>query len=702
MRGLDRYSLVFASLVGLFLGLYLYGVKRVDPTFVDWMMGGDAATYYLSWQFLRAEPWSYPLGLINNYTYPFATSIVFADAVPIVAIFLKLFDSVLPANFQYHGALVLINFMLQGLFACLLVRQFTDKFPEQIIGVCFFLLMPVFILRSWGHVPISFHWIILGSIYFYVIQHSRNKVFLWSLLLIFSSGINFYIFTMAFSIYAFYLIKMFLVDKSRRYFFLVGWPLTTLAMSYIVMHAIGYFVIGVEGAQSGNFGFYSMNLLSYFSPTMRGEIDFFPSVFINSYKPAILGQYEGYNYPGAGILFLVVSGFVIWALITKLHISMKYLPLLGLMLILTIFAISNTIVWGDRVLFRIPIPDILYEKLTTFRSSGRFFWIVSYLLLLFSYVAVVKKLSRFFSITLLSIALTIQVIDLYPNLTKINHQFWNRLANYQWQTPLKSEDWDKLLSQYKHIAFMPAKRHHNNYVPFALYAVNNGKTFNVGYVARGQDRNPNSRAETQAFFNGEYKPDTLYILPDLQISDAIKYDDSVTSGLLDNYLVVAPEFKEPGSLTDLQRENYLRLDDIFTLSQNKIIIISVRDEATRKLPKSFIDLASQRGSQISTLTYRGSYGAIFDGDKLVNEQLAENKSTNFRHLLDSYSIDVISGGKNTGNLSKIVINDVDYSKNKRGLNIVTIDKETREILSYSFDTHLGYTLVSAGQKFTLH
>ena len=57
--------------------------------------------------------------------------------------------------------------------------------------------------------------------------------------------------------------------------------------------------------------------------------------------------------------------------------------------------------------------------------------------------------------------------------------------------------------------------------------------------------------------------------------------------------------------------------------------------------------------------------------------------------IDGRNVLVESKTLNTGNESKIVIGNTDYSKNFRGLNFVVIDKENGEIVdTVAFDTHV--------------
>ncbi|MCD8287046.1 MAG: hypothetical protein LUD50_07475 [Clostridia bacterium] len=83
-----------------------------------------------------------------------------------------------------------------------------------------------------------------------------------------------------------------------------------------------------------------------------------------------------------------------------------------------------------------------------------------------------------------------------------------------------------------------------------------------------------------------------------------------------------------------------------------------------------------------------SYIAIIDCGKIVFEQLSDEKIEEVITIED-FSIDVTSAALNVGNIAQILINGIDYAVNKRGFNIVAIDKVERRILDSAYiDMHL--------------
>jgi len=99
------------GLMGFVVFTLTYGLKVVDPTNIEWLLGGgDIKQHYLGWEFFRREDWSFPLGAIHQLAYPYGVSVTYTDSIPLMAIPFKLFSSVLPEHFQYLGIWGLLSY----------------------------------------------------------------------------------------------------------------------------------------------------------------------------------------------------------------------------------------------------------------------------------------------------------------------------------------------------------------------------------------------------------------------------------------------------------------------------------------------------------------------------------------------------------------------------------------------------------------
>ena len=95
------------ALLGALVFVVLYGVRVLDPACVDWILNDpspDPSQHYLGWVFYRRSAVRLPyIGANYSAVYPFRTSIVFTDSIPLLAVLGKLLGPLLPARFQYFG-----------------------------------------------------------------------------------------------------------------------------------------------------------------------------------------------------------------------------------------------------------------------------------------------------------------------------------------------------------------------------------------------------------------------------------------------------------------------------------------------------------------------------------------------------------------------------------------------------------------------
>jgi hypothetical protein len=170
---------------------------------------------------------------------------------------------------------------------------------------------------------------------------------------------------------------------------------------------------GYLTAASQNFadyGLYSLNLASPFVP--------FPNTFLGrmlgTTTPTIAGiyQWEGGCYLGAGVFVL---GLACVPLVRNPVARLKkHAPLVTLLALTTLYAISNRIGFGSHELVTIPLPEKIVGLLSIFRGSGRFAWVSVYVLIAFLITLVVKGYSQRVSTAVLVGAALLQLLDVAP------------------------------------------------------------------------------------------------------------------------------------------------------------------------------------------------------------------------------------------------------------------------------------------------
>ena len=116
----------------------------------------------------------------------------------------------------------------------------------------------------------------------------------------------------------------------------------------------------------------------------------------------------------------------------------------------------------------------------------------------------------------------------------------------------------------------------------------------------------------------------------------------------------------------------------------KDFIISVKDEATNSLPKTIVEDMMDLGLEIDLRGhYRESYLAVVANGGVV-ENIGKEMLT-YHDVVAGKHIEVVSAGNDAGSFSSIKIDDIEYSKNTRGLNIVVLD-HGEVVDSVAFDT----------------
>ena len=144
---------------------------------------------------------------------------------------------------------------------------------------------------------------------------------------------------------------------------------------------------------------------------------------------------------------------------------------------------------------------------------------------------------------------------------------------------------------------------------------------------------------------------------------------------------------------DSQLSSKTKLNDyLSTLKSNKekyTILIAVKDEASKSLSKETKALLKDLGLEADwNDANRNSYYAVIDKGNILNEEMAKSKLSSSGSFGDgAYKYFIESMGYEVGNKCSIKINDVEYAKNQRGLNIVAFNHESQTIDSVCFDTY---------------
>lgn len=118
------------------------------------------------------------------------------------------------------------------------------------------------------------------------------------------------------------------------------------------------------------------------------------------------------------------------------------------------------------------------------------------------------------------------------------------------------------------------------------------------------------------------------------------------------------------------------------------VFIAAKDEASSHFNTDIFSLMKNLGFSIDLAgKYRSSYLGVIDQGNVKIDEAANAKLTNNGFLADGTAYSVMSAGYDNGNTCSIMINNVEYAKKSRGLNIVVYDNRISQVIdSVCFDT----------------
>jgi hypothetical protein len=255
-------------------------------------------------------------------------------------------------------------------------------------------------------------------------------------------------------------------------------------------------------------------------------------------------DYEGFNYLGLGIIFL--GGFYLyhWRSSSFVwHVPKKWIPLVMVLFLTTIFALGNQVSLGHFKLFAYPALPFL-EPL---RSTGRMFWPLFYggLFLLIRFL--LKDHRPRTVAWVLAVALAAQVLDTSAGWLLLRH---NRNSSYgsTWPTPLKSDFWEEASSRYQRVYLVPELAYPDSiFEVFAWYSLQHGLGTDAAYLARVDSLKLAAHCQRvdDEIASGNYDLHALYILDKSHAALAeksLKPDRDLLENI-DGFTVLAPGWK---------------------------------------------------------------------------------------------------------------------------------------------------------------
>jgi hypothetical protein len=455
--------------------------------------------------FLNA-PWGFPLFFVPDLGTPAGSSVILVDAVPIVALLGKSLAWATGLTINPYGIWIAACFTLAALFAVLVVMEFGERSLLAAIAASLLAISMPALLYRFGHLSLLGQFIVIGALWRYV-RDSRaggvwRRLIWWVGWLCLATLVHGYLFMMAAAIYAAAVLRR--VDTEHPSVpGALREPVLVTCCVAAVLAVAGHFGKGTGTSASGaGFGYFSMNLMSPIWPQRSG---LFPGFYSLLTGPD--GQYEGFNYLGAGVLLLIaVAVATSWRFIPQM--IRRHLVLIVVLAYLAIFAVSNVVFIGSREVLYVPLPSVLAFTAGVFRSSGRMFWPCTYTLALFALVLVLRNLRPGWKTAVVLGCCALQLIDSNPLRARLT-----MLTQREVPTLLDRPQWEARMLRAERVHVAPSfvcggSALYVVHLELQLAAVTTRRPINTVYNPRLQD---DCSASAAAATRGPWDERTLYI-----------------------------------------------------------------------------------------------------------------------------------------------------------------------------------------------
>lgn len=515
-----RWSLTGALLGALFF-LILYGVRVLDPTCVDWILNNpspDPAQHYLGWVFYRRSGWHLPyLGANYSAIYPYRTSILYTDSIPLLAVLGKLLGGVLPARFQYLGLWGLFCYAMQGGLAQALIARVggvrpgnTAKNWASVLGAGVLVLFPALNIRMFAHTALAANWLVLLALWLWLCaEQSENRptaaklCLWWGILGLLCAGIHLYYLPMVGMVLVAACVQRALEKRGPA---AVVLPVASFCGAVLAE-------LFVLGAFAANFAGYSNGYLS-------------GADLANLFVPGLGASWEQEIYAGLGTTIAVVlalAGLLVQhkqaGAFFRRHKNVVIAALV-LLVLDAIAATGNTVTFAGRTLFTVPIPQALMDFWAMFSSCARLAWLAGMLLAVAACGLVLRFWQGAAAAVLLALCAAAQGFGQRAELAK-RFAAYHDATYYENTTQLTDPAWEQLAAsgQFTHLAFASFDFEHDEFWDLAAFAADHGWTSNSFYMGH---MDGNLAAVTLAGEMNALAPDTLYAFVD---EDALARND---------------------------------------------------------------------------------------------------------------------------------------------------------------------------------
>lgn len=504
------------ALLGALVFVALYGVRVLDPTCVDWILNNpspDPSQHYLGWAFFRNSTVRLPyLGANYSVIYPYRTSILFTDSIPLLALLGKLFSPILPVRFQYFGWWGLLCYALQGGLAQAILARLGGVRPGQtakawasVAGAGVLVLFPALTVRMFAHTALAANWLVLLAIWLWLrcdalLPTTRRACLAWAGMGVLCAGIHLYYLPMVGIVLVGYAVRRGLQKRG----------VAAVLLPVVCFCAVALAELVLLGAFASNFAGYSNGYLN-------------GADLANLVVPGLAASWEQNVYIGLGAVAALVLAMVSLgiacvrgkaAAVAGFFRRHRIWLIAGAVVLLldAIAAMGNTITLGGITLGTVPIPQVLMNVWAMFSSCARLAWLAGMLLALLACGVMLRLWNGRVAVVLLAICALLQGYGQRDELAK-RFATYHDDATYTDQTRLTDPAWESLAEsgRFSHLAFVSFDFEHDEFWDLAAFAADHGWTSNSFYMGH---MDGNLAAVTLAGEMNTLSADTLYVFVD--------------------------------------------------------------------------------------------------------------------------------------------------------------------------------------------
>ncbi len=392
LRSARAREVALAALLGTLAFALVLDFGIVRPTAIDWLFNyhTDPAQYYISLAFYRNSAWHFPLDGMETMLHPAGASFTLADGIPLLGIPTKALTWALPTDFQYFGFWLFICYVLNAVFAKLVLNHLVRSRPLAWVGTAIVTLAPAFV-ANFRHAHLSSHWLILAAFHALIAAPAvpKRRIWVYSTMSLF---IQPYLFVIVNGV----LVGAYWIHRKERRDLAVtamGWVALTLLSAWV----LGYFRMPSSTASA--LPRFHADLVAFFSA--MGTSSIVPDTPMGGpFRKQWNGTSATYAYLGLGgfallaaLLARLVEGAVRRPSAPILHPAWKVLGVLSLLMAAYAWTPSPYIL-GTRHAGLPFLTDLIHPIVLRLRSVSRFAWPLYYYVFFFGLQAADQWISR--------------------------------------------------------------------------------------------------------------------------------------------------------------------------------------------------------------------------------------------------------------------------------------------------------------------